>query len=474
MKPAQWIAVLVLSSMIGGISFVTVYLGDGSRGSTDETQTITLPSLSFPLKTFPREFAPGFVENVQTMEAGQPGHQDFWFVNDSGQDVPVGLLEKACTCSEAEITVAPRSWMEPLVRSAVIQALQQPLRGLDNLTILAVANDRSHQFPELSNAGATMLTREPYVTVPAGAVGRARLSWTRKDIKPFRMYALLWMGERGGNASARLEAGVFISAPLQVNKELTIDAVTERELEKMESDKTEKSRSGRKWIVCFSLTRPYFRLKAEILHDRPEEAKSDPVEVGEPIALDAEVLRLLEKNEEMHRLAPLSGYRIPVTVKPRAKDGTPMEWGRFHRVVQLSSPDSGIDPVQIQVSGEVVGDISVGAGDEAGAINLGPFPRARGAHREITLGTDEKKIDLELDTTRKPKYLKVTLSKPQETPEHRSWVLRVEVPPNAAYGEFPYADNPDYRDSAIYVKTKGGKSGTSLRSIRIPVRGVAN
>ncbi|GEM_PF-306569 len=469
MKTAQWTAVLVLALMVGGISFVSVYLGDRGSDSSEAVQPSAPATLSFPFKSFPREFAPQFTEKIQTTEVGHRGYQDYWFVNDSGQDIPVGLNEKGCTCSEVEITVAPPSWMPHLVQSAVTQALQQPPRGLENLAILAATCDRAYQFPELPDAEKTVLTKElsARAIVPAGAVGRVRLSWRQEQVKPLRTYADLWMGQRGGPASARLETNVRISAPLEVNKELTINAVNERELEKME-------KGQRGWIICFSLTRPTFHIKAELLHDWPRTAQSDPVEVGEPIPLSSVDLRRLEaKQEAMRDLTALSGYRIPVTVRAKARDGTPMEWGRFHRVVQLSSSDPGIDPVQVQVTGEVIGDISM-TGDEGGTINLGPFPRRHGTHSQVNLDTDEKGIDLELDMTRKPKYLNVTLSAPQELAGHRSWVLRVEVPPNAARGEFPRADNPDYRDSAIYVKTKGGKSGTSLRSMRIPVKGVAN
>jgi hypothetical protein len=468
MKSAQWMAVLILALMVGGISFVSVYLGDRGPENADSTPTASSPSLRFPIKSFPREFAPDFVEKLQTTEVGQTGYQDYWFVNDSGQEVLVGLNGKGCTCSEVEITVAPPSWLPFLLSSAVVTALQQPPRGLDNLTVLAATCDRAYQFPELPKAETTVLTRELAATakVPAGAVGRVRLSWHQDQVKPLRTYADLWMGQRGGNANARLETTVRISMPLEVNKELAIHAISERELEKM-------PKGLRGWIVCFSLTRPVFHIKAELLHDFPQAAQADPVEVGEPIPLSSADLRRLEKPETMQGLTALSGYRIPVTVRARAKDGTPMEWGRFHRVVQLSSPDPGIDPVQIQVTGEVVGEISI-AGDEGGTINLGPFLRRHGIRRAINLETDERGIELELDTRRQPKFLNVELKGPLETSGHRSWVLEVEVPPNAARGEFPRSDNPDYRDSAIYVKTKDGKAGPSLRSIRIPVKGVAN
>lgn len=462
MKPAQWIAVLVLALMVGGVSFVSVYLGSGTTGPSDDSPG-PQPSLTFPIKTFPREG-----EKVQTTEIHQSGHQDYWFVNESGKIVAVGLNAKGCTCSEVEITVAPPSWMADLARSAVLQALQQPLRGWDNLTVLAAACDREQQYPELYNAARTMLTQEFSAEVPAGAVGRVRLSWRQEVVKPLVTYADLWMGQRGGSLSARLEAGVRISAPLEVNKDLTVPALSDRELEKMEKSKPV-------WIICFSLTRPTFHLKTEVLHGRLK-PESDPLELGEPIPLrPTDLQRVEEKQESMHRLTALSGYRIPVWVRAKAKDGSPMEWGRFHRVVQLSSEDPGIEPVQIQVTGEVLGDISVGGNDEPGTVNMGPFLRSHGANRSIVLHTDERGIDLDLESDRIPKFLKAKLSAPHDAPAgHRTWVLKVEVPPDAARGEFPYANDPDYRDSAIYVKTKGGKTGKSLRSIRVPVRGVAN
>lgn len=475
MRLAQWTAILALALMVGGISFVSVYLGDNSR-QPQESIPVASPSLDFPFKSFPREG-----EKVQTTEVGQVGHQDYWFINGNEQDVLVGLNAKGCTCSEVELTLAPPSWIPYLARSVVTNMLPQPMPGLDVLTILAVANDGSHRFPELPDAEGTLFTQDmrKTVTVPPGAVGRVRLSWRQQQVKPLHAYAELWLGQRGGNTNARLEAGVRISSPLEVNRELTIDPISERELEKLQDEPYQKGRRGRGWIVCYSMTRPTFRVKAEILHERPQEAQSDPIEVGEPIPLEAQYLKqLTEGNKaekgEMHRLTVLSGYRIPVTVRAKAKDGTPIEWGRFQRVVELSSPDPGIDPVQVQVTGEVEGDISIGINNESGTINLGPFRRTHGTSNAINLETDEKSIDLELDESRKPKFLKVTLSKPQETAGHRSWVLRVTVPPNAARGEFPRPDNPDYRDSAVYVKTKGGKTGSSLRSIRIPVRGVAN
>ncbi len=166
-----------------------------------------------------------------------------------------------------------------------------------------------------------------------------------------------------------------------------------------------------------------------------------------------------------------SGYRIPLTLRAKAKDGTPMDWGHFRRLVRLTSEDEGIEPVEVKVTGEVHGEVTVG--DQGrGTITLGPFRRSRGARGAIALQTDVQNLKLNLDSARLPPYLKVRFPKePEKTANgHRTWLLEVEVPPNTARGDFPRADDPAYRDSAIYVTTEEKPP----RSIRIPVIGTAN
>jgi hypothetical protein len=177
------------------------------------------------------------------------------------------------------------------------------------------------------------------------------------------------------------------------------------------------------------------------------------------------------ENEHMDKeLVILSGYKISVTLKDKAKDGTPIEWGSFHRLLRISGDAEGIEPAVVELTGEVEGDVYVGGGKLGAKIDLGPFLSKRGAQGNITLHTDDKKLDLELDATRLPGYLRAKLGKPVDTSGHRSWVLYAEIPPNEAHGDFPRSDDPIYRDSAIYVKTKEPQP----RSIRVPVLGVAN
>jgi hypothetical protein len=465
MKPAQWIAVLVLALMVGGITFVSVYLGGSNRDGSDSLPTEAPPSINFPIKAFPQEGEPPLVTEVR-----QAGHQDFWFTNESEQDLAVGLNEKGCTCSEVEIAVAPPSWIShSLHQMAVAQAIQMQLHGLYGLTMLAALNRRDPLFPELrdNDARYAMLTKENSFTVPAGGIGRVRLSWQQQMARKLNTFADLWIGQSGGVVNARLDAHVLVVDPVVLAmKELTLPAVTTRELEKMEKQKT----GQRAWIICGSMTRTHFRVQAELVHEniKPE---SDPMEVGEPIPLNsADIRKLIEEfGDKMPTI--LSGYKIPVTLKARAKDGTPAEWGHFTRLVRMTAEEDS-NPVTLPVTGQVLGDVTVGeVGKLRGALDLGPFPRDRGTHASIILQTDEKNLDLELDSSRLPDFFKASLSKPEETiTGHRLWKLRVEVPPGKARGEFPNANDPVYRDSAVYVKTKGKPP----HSIRVPIMGTAN
>ena len=82
MKPAQWTAIVVFALMVGGISFVTVYLGGSARTPDEVSLDAPLPTLNFPIKAVGQGRAIPLVTEVR-----QYGHQDFWFINESGQDL---------------------------------------------------------------------------------------------------------------------------------------------------------------------------------------------------------------------------------------------------------------------------------------------------------------------------------------------------------------------------------------------------
>lgn len=472
MKPAQWTAVLVLALMVGGITFVSVYLGGSGRDTSDVQSLDAPPTLTFPIKMYPqRKEEPALVTEVR-----HPGHQDFWFVNESGQDLRAGLNGKGCTCSEVEITLASPDWRAYADRFIGTQALLLRLHAMEGLPIMierfstvATLNRRERLFPELpeDNVKPMMLTKDNEFKVPAGAFGRVRLSWEQQTARVLNTYADLWIGQPGGAVNARLDARVYIADPVVLAyKEVKLPALTIRELESLEK----KYGGELGWIVCGSMTRTHFRAQAELIHENLK-AESDPVEIGEPIPLGGGDISKLAKEFSSEMPTILSGLKIPIRLKPHAKDGTPAEWGHFTRFVRMTA-EGGSESVSVQVTGEVLGDVHVSeVGKMRGALDLGPFPRARGTKGRLVLETDEKNLELELDKPRTADYLKASLEKLRDTGSgHRSWRLEVEVPPGKARGEFPSANNPLYRDSAVYVKT----TGKPPHSIRIPVMGTAN
>src|SRR6516164_4803580 len=105
MKTAQWTAVLALALMVGGITFVMVYLGGTKTSSLGPSADDQAPVLTFASKRYPEEGA-----KVLTSEIRQEGHQDYWFDNDSGKPVQVGLIGKSCTCANVEVSVVSESW----------------------------------------------------------------------------------------------------------------------------------------------------------------------------------------------------------------------------------------------------------------------------------------------------------------------------------------------------------------------------
>jgi hypothetical protein len=336
---------------------------------------------------------------------------------------------------------------------------------LDDLPLLAATYQREQMFPnvpeeELESA-RTILDKENFVAVPPAAIGWVRLHWRgdRKEKKPLNVK--LWMNQRGGSFDAELLAGAVITDPMDVQSKVEVGTFGVSALEK-----------GKQVMIgCWSVTRPKFAVKAERFEEPGKPAESDPIEIGKPVPLTEAELRKLERNPELHMLHILSGYKIPVKLNAKANDNTPFELGHFRRFVKLTCDAEDFEPVLVEVSGMLQGDVTVGGPKEGGAIQLGPFPSRRGAREAINLQTDVAGLDLELDTSRVPAFLKAKLDPPEvSSTGHRTWKLAVEVPPNAVRGQFPNAEDPALRDSAIYVKTKE----TPPRAIRIPVLGTAN
>ncbi len=330
---------------------------------------------------------------------------------------------------------------------------------------MAIAQEQkaAHELEEKRQGAA--LTKENRETIPPGAVGCVRLHWNADRPEPRRLTVYLWTDRPQTEVKTQLEAGLLILPPAMVavrpplvvrDDEIGVGALGPRDL-------------PRSWpVYCGSGTRLELSVEAKVEHDgRPEAA--DPFVVGPVERLSAVECRELEKQGSIPRL--LCGYRVMVTLREAAPDGTPLERGRFRRAVRLTCPDAGLSQ-RVSLEGAVLGDVVVGTRADGGTVQMGSFPAAEGAAAMVPLQSDVTGLELEVDAARTPAFLDVPpLKEPEVTPSgHRTWKLVVRVRPNGVLGKFPSDDNPALRDSAVYVRRKGGPP----RTIRIPVVGTAN
>ncbi len=264
MKPALWMAALILALMIGGITFVVVYINNSSRGGVVETPP-PRGELIFATKRYPDDEG----GKALTTEVNQLGQHDFWFYNDSDQNLTVGLNKKGCTCSEVDLSIVPESWKPRLLAEAAGRLLQRAPRGLDGLPTLAATFDPKRIFPEVP--------AEPDDDVDRGELGRGagrrdRLGASElatlasRTAPPVRRAVA---GEARQHLNARLDVGVHDRRTDGGEQGSVGRRFDLRDLEK-----------GKKvWIVCWSVTRPSFRIVAEPIHER-RKAESDPFEVA--------------------------------------------------------------------------------------------------------------------------------------------------------------------------------------------------
>jgi hypothetical protein len=159
---------------------------------------------------------------------------------------------------------------------------------------------------------------------------------------------------------------------------------------------------------------------------------------------------------------------VPVTLREKAGDRLLLAQGPFRRMLQISLPSEEWDSVSVAFTGEVHGDVTV---SDDGRVQFGPFKRLRGTSKALLVWSLTPGLRLEVDRQRTAPFLNVQLNEPEKDADGRqTWRLEIRVPAERASGVFPRDNNPDYRDSAVYLKT----AGPSARNIRIPVAGLAN
>ncbi len=455
MKPAQWIgAILAGAAMVFVITFALNYVGNAQEKTGPAGPAPEYLQLTFPVTKAP----PGDIPALGT-EVHKPDWYDFWFRNENDKKVRVGLHRKNCKCSSVLFYVLPPDWQSRLPGG--FDAANGAALGAGP----AVAGRQALAPGRLAEQLTPIdLVQGAEGEVPAGGEGWVRLKWSGERPGPQEINAVLWTDNKQEGPTVTLDARVMYHAAAQAT--LALDAG------RLEVSRLEQVGAVTLNIYCWSATRPLFRLAAAAEAARGGDPKSDPFVVGAPVPLNTAEIAKLEKDQREMPGAVRCAYRVPVVLRAVSEDkSTPFELGLFRRWVKLTSPDEGVEPMQVEVTGRVVGDVTVPA--EEARIAFGNFAHSRGTgFQRVTLESDTPGMELTVEEGRLPKYLEARLpAKPNVSSSgHRTWRLEVRVKPGAARGQFPRQEDPAYADSAVYVRM-GGKTP---RSLRIPVTGTAN
>src|SRR5262245_3231355 len=104
---------VVVVALVFLVTYAAVYLGEGSKPGGS---VLPGPPTKVALKLDETVYGPGDAnaqdpdrkdKRAPIVERNKPGHHDFWFENDSGAPVKVGLVERNCKCAQVEIGVLP-------------------------------------------------------------------------------------------------------------------------------------------------------------------------------------------------------------------------------------------------------------------------------------------------------------------------------------------------------------------------------
>jgi hypothetical protein len=307
-----------------------------------------------------------------------------------------------------------------------------------------------------------------FVEVPPGAVGWVRMNFKGEKLGKVGLGARLWMDSKEAGKEAVLELRLVFYEPLRIRTSLPFGTLRDQELEA----------GVTQYILCWSSTRPSLDLTSKLAFSRGP--KSDPFVLGAPEKLnDSDTAKLAKEinasgeHQDLLGGQVVCGYRIPVTLKAYASDGTPFDVGPFRRRVLVSSRDSAREPKSVLLSGRVNGIIDLGTDEEGGMIQFRVFPRSLGKRESIPLTSDVKDLELlEVDHKRTWSALKATIVSPKKGGEGlQVWTLRVEVKPDSVWGLFPRRDEATLEDCAVYLIAH--VKGKTPQPVRIAVTGTA-
>jgi hypothetical protein len=260
----------------------------------------------------------------------------------------------------------------------------------------------------LRNGGTTCkctLSKVPEAPIPPGGSTAVKLEWSAKsDSGPFRQTATILSND-----------------PTQSQIELQVDgqilAVSGIDPPDFIFDKlaVDEIKSAQVYVMA-------------MLQD--ELTVTDP-QFSDPTLRDKFDVKIepIEKSALPNKLAK-RGYRVTVTTKP----GLPV--GRFHSWLTIHTNLPDASKLEIPLTGQVVGDISVngvaGWNEEQGVLVIGSVKSSEGGHGKVNLivrgpGASDVKFQLK---SKEPEELKVTLGEPKKLKDTLVHVpVDIEIPP---------------------------------------------
>jgi hypothetical protein len=398
------------------------------------------------------------------LETGSPGHYDFRFENRNQVPINIGLKSVSCKCTGVSVCVlTPEEMRRYLLWAHELPAFEAAMAHSGILATLAqiAAEEQATQaleglkldwVAEIKPGDAR--AKEPdqvIATVPPKAGGLIRINFKDKSHATGEILLAidLWTqpgeGSNTQRSTPRLEykykrVGPFGYAPA------TADLGDFNPGDEKSHD-----------FLALSSVNAQFPLKVY-------EKNHDPCFICTCTPLSGQELNLLSHSSK-GEVRAYSGYRIHVDVKEKVSDQVQMDLGPFQRRIVLES-EEGDAGAGILISGNVRGDIVVGAPEDEGKIKLGSFSSGIGTRKVVHLTTLQSGMELKVARI-EPETLNYVhvkrLKKAKSVGDSKSiWEMAVEIPPGCPPGAFP-------SHSAIILDI----TGDPPRHVRIPINGRA-
>jgi hypothetical protein len=431
----QFIVVLLMVLIVGGITFISEFLA--KRESPEEVKAKENKESLFFTRTSVQWDTDGYVKEYEPF---REGHYDFPVLNRTSAPRELGLADNGCDCSR--ILFAPLSkeqW----------QQFQPERIKLAEPNV--VPSDMMLEWQGLTPNAVSNPALEP------SAGGVVRLVWhgRKNPGSDLNLSASIWDRAKGAveKRTTRLQVPLVMSFPINFAK-----------LRHEQQDKDDVGALGPRKMLkteyqLWSPTRDAIEVTLKTDHlPKNVAAWIKPMNASEAQALEVELRK--EKFNTRVRWAARLQIQIHET-----KDGEELPIAPFQFQFPLVMDDFPLELPVPQVRGRVLGDIEIGAEKDGGKINLNLFSSQEGTEKTVPLWTPERAeltVERVISTN---ENIRARLTKiPEESMDGKArWNVNVKVAPNGPLGEL---------DATLLLQLKSTPTSPP-RQIRIPIMGTA-